>query len=158
MDAPAPAGSKAIMIGYSQSHAYVQTRSADCVLQEDGVARKLMLHTCEAQKGFSGAPILIESAGELRIAGIQVAAFRAAEVKRMLAIPAEAFEGLKEPVSVRKSQEAADEEGVCSANEKWSLQPRNIHRFFNRSLIAATALIGLEETSAGPPSKEVDTK
>jgi hypothetical protein len=50
-----------------------------------------MLHTCRGIAGTSGAPILVGEGGNLQIAAIQIAIFRADGVANMVAIPAESI-------------------------------------------------------------------
>jgi protease YdgD len=144
MNAPAAAGAKAIMVGYSQSRAYVQSKSTDCALEDDMIAGKLMLHTCEAQKGFSGAPLLIEVGGEVRVAGIQIAAIRTAEMRKMIAIPAEIFGNAGHD---RQDILVADE-AACRLKEDRA-QSAALRPLFGSSMSAAL-LSGVEETSAEP--------
>ncbi len=86
----APAGTKAVLAGYPRDRAFALTADRDCELREKVAGGQLRLHTCRGIAGTSGAPILVgEGDGNLQIAAIQIAIFRADGVERMLAIPAE---------------------------------------------------------------------
>ena len=150
---PSPAGTKAAIIGYSQHRAHAQTTGRECELREDIIEGKLMLHTCDAQKGFSGAPILVRVGGEIRIAGIQIATIRSEETKKMLAIPAQAIEGQDRTraLALAAAPAEAQEAGTaCFKDDNVALRMDDIHRQFGLPVIAAKRLDGLEETASEP--------
>jgi protease YdgD len=87
-----PAGTKAMLVGYPQDRAFAPTADRDCELRGKIAGGALMLHTCRGISGTSGAPILVgEGDGNLQIAAIQIAIFRADGVAHMVAIPAESI-------------------------------------------------------------------
>jgi protease YdgD len=87
----APNGTKVMLAGYSQDRAQALTADRDCELRGRIDQGRLMLHTCRSARGVSGAPILVASgAGEVKIAGIQIATRRSNDVMNMIAIPAQA--------------------------------------------------------------------
>jgi protease YdgD len=87
----APSGTKAMLAGYPQDRAQALTADRNCELRERIDQGRLMLHTCRSAHGVSGAPILVANdAGEVRIAGVQIATRRSNDVMNMIAIPAQA--------------------------------------------------------------------
>jgi protease YdgD len=87
----APSGTKAVMAGYPQTRAHALTFDSDCELRERVGGGRLYLHTCAGIGGYSGAPIMVQSASEMRVAGIQIAKVEVNGTSRMLAVPARAF-------------------------------------------------------------------
>ena len=87
----APSGTKAIMAGYPQDRVHALTADNDCELRERVGDGRLLVHTCRGIGGYSGAPILVRTGDEMRIAGIQIAKFDAGGTQRMLAVPAPAI-------------------------------------------------------------------
>lgn len=85
-----PTGTKAIIAGYGQDRAHMMTADRDCELREQGDAGRVF-HTCRGIRGYSGAPILVNTAeDEFRIAGIHVATTGREGAKRMIAVAAQA--------------------------------------------------------------------
>jgi protease YdgD len=85
-----PRGTRAVLAGYPQDRAYAMTADGDCELRENVDEGKLLLHTCRAINGYSGAPILVhDSNWEVKVAGIQIATMRDNLNSTMLAVPAQ---------------------------------------------------------------------
>ena len=84
---PTSAGTKAIIAGYSQERAHRMTADRDCELTDSADAGKVVFHTCQGGRGYSGAPILVSTDSGFEIAGIHVATMRDG-IKRMAAVPA----------------------------------------------------------------------
>jgi protease YdgD len=86
----APEGTKVMLAGYPQDRAQALTADRDCELRERIDQGRLMLHTCRSAHGVSGAPILLRNAaGDMTIAGIQIATLRTGVAVKMIAIPAQ---------------------------------------------------------------------
>ena len=82
-------GTKAVIAGYPQDRAFAMTADADCELREPIEQGRLFLHTCRGIAGYSGAPILIETAdNKIEIAGIQIATVQHDGMQKVLAVPA----------------------------------------------------------------------
>jgi hypothetical protein len=88
----APAGTKAVLVGYPEDRPLAMTADGDCELREKIDQGRLYLHTCRGVKGYSGGPILVSAGGnEVQIAGIQVATMKSNGTTKMIAVPAQAF-------------------------------------------------------------------
>jgi len=88
---PAPSGTRAQIAGYRQDRRHAMTADRDCELREPAGAGRLLLHTCEGSRGYSGAPILIRNSNdEFEIAGIHIAVYRG-DTETMVAVPAQAI-------------------------------------------------------------------
>ena len=88
----ASSGTKAITVGYPQERAFAMTADRHCELRERIDGGRLLLHTCRAAKGYSGAPLLVGAGGnEVKVAGIQISTFRAGAVQQSIAVPAQAI-------------------------------------------------------------------
>jgi len=88
----APSGTKAVLVGYPQDRALAMTADRNCELGEKIDDGRMFLHTCRGIKGYSGAPILVSTAGgEVQIAGIQVATMQRDGTTKAIAVPAQAF-------------------------------------------------------------------
>lgn len=86
-----PSGIRATIAGYGQDRAHRMAADRNCELREREDAGRLF-HTCRGIKGYSGAPILINTAeDEFRIAGIHVATTGREGAKRMIAVQAQAI-------------------------------------------------------------------
>jgi protease YdgD len=88
----APSGTKAVLVGYPQDRAFAMTADRNCELRETIESGRLFLHTCRGIKGYSGAPILVNTGGgEMQIAGIQIATLQSDGTTKMIAVPADAI-------------------------------------------------------------------
>ena len=84
-----PSGIKAAIAGYGQDRAHVMTADRHCELRERGHGGWLY-HTCRGVKGYSGAPILVNTAeDEFAIAGVHVAMIGRQGARRMIAVEAQ---------------------------------------------------------------------
>jgi protease YdgD len=119
---PSPAGTKATIVGYPQSRAHAMTVAPDCELSESVDQGRLMLHTCDAQNGYSGAPILVSVGQELQIAGIQIAIVRGQGTKTMLAIPAQAIRGQGADRDQAPMPGAGEAAAACAATDSVALR------------------------------------
>ena len=89
----AASGTKAMIAGYPEDRAFAMTADADCELREAIDDGKLIFHTCRGIDGYSGAPILVNTADNLfKIAGIQIATLESGGTQKVLAIPARSIE------------------------------------------------------------------
>ena len=76
--ADAARGAAVMLGGYSQDRPERVTADTRCQVTGygvDGEARPLLLHSCAGTRGTSGGAILVRSAGEWRVAGVEVAAY-----------------------------------------------------------------------------------
>jgi protease YdgD len=70
-------GSTVMLGGYQQDHPLVLMADTECRIvgrAADASGRLLLRHNCTATRGDSGAPLLIEQAGQWRTAGVDVTA------------------------------------------------------------------------------------
>ena len=76
--AAVPAGGAVMLGGYGQDREEVMDADTDCAVSgrsADGDGRALLVHTCSATRGTSGAPLLARSAdGGWEVIGVQIAA------------------------------------------------------------------------------------
>ena len=119
-DSLVPRGTKAILVGYPQDRAFAMTADRNCELRDEVDGGQFLLHTCRGIKGYSGAPILVSAgSGDVQIAGIQIAAFRAGGIDRAVALPAQAIRRQGRDVfsGSTSQRQAALQDGVQTATE-----------------------------------------
>ena len=89
---PAPSGTRAAIAGYRQDRRHAMTADRDCELREPIGGGRLVLHTCQSIRGYSGAPILVRTGkGEFEVAGIHIATYRSDGSEKMVAVAANAI-------------------------------------------------------------------
>lgn len=74
---PAGVGTRVMLGGYGQDHAYVLMADLSCRIigmASDRTGRPLLRHDCAATRGVSGAPLLVQDGNQWRVAGMDVAA------------------------------------------------------------------------------------
>jgi protease YdgD len=88
---PVPSGTRAQIAGYRQDRSHAMTADRDCELAQPTRDGRLLRHTCEGSRGYSGAPILVRNGDEIEVAGIHIAVYRSDGSEKMLAVPANAI-------------------------------------------------------------------
>jgi len=80
-----------ITVGYSQDRAHLLSRDSNCQLTPAASHKNIIEHSCDATRGASGSPLMIESAHGYALVGVVVGAVDTKRNEKGLAVAASAF-------------------------------------------------------------------
>jgi protease YdgD len=89
-ESPSVAGERIMVGGFSQRYPFKMTADTDCAVR--GVlATGLIMHDCAVMHGVSGAPLLVGTGQEVKVAGVHVATGGPAGSIAAFAVPVSSF-------------------------------------------------------------------
>jgi protease YdgD len=89
-ESPSVAGERIMVGGFSQSYPFKMTADTDCAVR-GALPTGLIVHDCAVMHGVSGAPLLVRTGKDVKVAGVHVATGGPAGSIAAFAVPVSSF-------------------------------------------------------------------